>query len=347
MRVACPVCHKAYKINEDRLPANKEVSFPCPSCKKGVIRIDRKTQAHTKAVEAQKEVTRETPLPKEQGSQVPKDQVLSRASKDFAPMSHSVFKALDIVSNPNANFRELADIVSTDQALAARVLKLANSAYYGLKGNVSSIQHACSLLGFKPLGELITIAGTSGLLSSRLRGYGMKAGDLWRHSLATAFGAKTIANMKMPELADAAFAAGLIHDAGKILLDPYVQEKKELFERFMEKGRRSYLDAETEILGFDHSEITHEMCKRWNIPKDLSLAVRYHHYPSRTKDNTLAYLVHMADFLALTSPIADSNEAMCIQRDDKALALLDLRQEDLGAIMYEAIHSAEEITEHL
>jgi len=347
MRVACPVCHKSYRINEGRLPANKEICFPCPSCKKGVIRINWNTQAYIEAFEPHKRGTSETPLPKEQGTQVPKDKILSRASKDFAPMSQSVLKALDILSNPNANFKELADIVSTDQALAARVLKLANSAYYGIKGNVSSIHHACSLLGFKPLGELITIAGTSGLLSSRLRGYGMKTGDLWRHSLATAFGAKTIANMKMPELADAAFAAGLIHDAGKILLDPYVHEKKELFERFMGKGRRSYLDAETEILGFDHSEITHEMCKRWNIPEELSLAVRYHHYPSHTKDNALAYLVHMADFLALTSPIADSTEARCVQRDDKALALLDLRQEDLGTIMYEAIHSADEITEHL
>jgi HD-like signal output (HDOD) protein len=105
------------------------------------------------------------------------------------------------------------------------------------------------------------VAGSSGFLNKTLKGYGLDSKIFWRHSLAVAFGSKFIAGRVRPELENDAFVAGLIHDAGKIMLDQHIFERKATFEEFMKDGHQSFLRAEKEILGFDHSEIGSEVCK--------------------------------------------------------------------------------------
>ena len=148
-------------------------------------------------------------------------------------MPQVMIKAREVMNNPKSNFKELADILEVDQAMAARVLKLSNSAYYGLAGKVSSVQHASVLLGYKTLGELVSMAGSSNLLGKTLEGYKLDSGDLWGHSLTVAFGSRLIASKKKPDMENDAFAAGLIHDAGKLVLDAYIYERRDLFEEFV------------------------------------------------------------------------------------------------------------------
>ena len=99
------------------------------------------------------------------------------------------------------------------------------------------------------------MAGSSTLLGNSLDGYQLDSGDLWRHSLAVAFASRLIAQKKHPEFENDAFSAGLIHDAGKLVLDKYISERNEMFHDFMSEGPKTFLDAEKEILGFDHSNI--------------------------------------------------------------------------------------------
>jgi HD-like signal output (HDOD) protein len=134
------------------------------------------------------------------------------------------------MADTSSTFKELGEVIETDQAIAGRVLKLANSAYYGLRGMVSSIHQASVVLGFEALGELITAVGVAGLIDNILEGYGLESGSLWQHSLAVAFGSRIIARKKIPKIENSAFSAGLLHDAGKIILDEYVLEKEEEFD---------------------------------------------------------------------------------------------------------------------
>jgi len=174
------------------------------------------------------------------------------------PMPQTVLKARQIMSNPGSDFKELGDLLETDQAIAAKVLKLANSSYYGLSGKISSIKHASVVLGHKALGELITMGGTASILGKNLEGYGLDAGELWRHSLGVAFGSRIIANRKNPALANDAFTSRLLHDAGKLILNPYLMERKELFDQLIAGGQESFLAAEKTLLEFDHAEIPSE-----------------------------------------------------------------------------------------
>jgi len=273
-----------------------------------------------------------------------KQKILQSVS-DLPPMPQTVFKVREIIANPESSFKELADILETDQAVAAKVLKIANSPYYGLSGKVSSIQHASIVLGHKTLGELMTMAGTSGLLANQLEGYGLEAGDLWRHSMGVAFGSKIIATQKEASLAEDAFTAGLLHDTGKLILDRYVFERKEAFAEFMADGEQSFLKAEKQILGFEHSEIASEACKSWQVPEALSAAIRYHHYPSQSQGDKLAYIVHVADAMAMMAGLGLGIDGLLYKIDDDALEFLNLQQKDIFHIMSEIVNSVQEITE--
>ncbi len=339
MRVECANCSNAFEIPDDRLPKGKEIAFPCPACK-GTIKLDLSSKS-AQDVPPQSQAEEQEALPT---GEALKKRIL-RTVGDLPPMPQTIHKVREIMSSTSSSFKELAQVLETDPALATKVLKMSNSAYYGMSGQVSSIQHASVVLGHKTLGELMTMAGVSGLLDNSLEGYGLDAGHLWQHSMEVAFGSRIIANKKSPGMADNAFAAGLIHDSGKLILDKHVHERKRVFQEFMANGQQSFLAAEKEILGFDHAEIASEVCKSWNVPDALSVAIRYHHYPSESQGDELAYIVHMADSLAIMTGMGAGIDGMSYQMDDKAMGLLGLKDEDLSEIMIEVVESVEKMTD--
>jgi len=270
-----------------------------------------------------------------------------RSLKELPPMPQVVVKAQEIITNPDSSTKELARIIETDQAIVAKALKLANSAYFGLSGKVSSIDHVSVLLGYKTLGELISMAACSRLMGSTLKGYRAESGVLWRHSLAVAFGSKIIANQKKPDLASDALIAGLLHDAGKIILDQPIFERKEIFEEFMKDGKQTFLKAEKQILGFDHADIASDVCKRWRIPQSIAIPIKYHHYPSRSEGDELAYILHMADSIAMMSDHGTGIDDVLYQMDDTVMEFLGLQDNDVSDIMGQVVKAVESASEDI
>jgi HD-like signal output (HDOD) protein len=338
MQVTCSKCNKGFDIPDERLPMGKKIAFPCPACKETIELDLTSTAAVTAGFDTEK---RPNDHPT---GQALKKKIL-RNVQDLPPMPQTVLKAREIMTNPKSDFKELANLFETDQAIATKILKLANSPYYGYSGKVTSIQRASLVLGHKTLGELITMGGTAGLLSNKLVGYGLDAGALWKHSLAAAFGSRIIANKIDPALSNDAFTAGLIHDSGKLILDSYIQERWELFEEFMADGEQTFLDAEKNILELDHAEVASEVCKTWNIPKPLTVAIRYHHHPSRSNGSKLAYIVHVADAIAMMTGLGIGIDGTLYQMDDKAMEFLDIQEEDVNEIMGKVLEAAQKISE--
>lgn len=342
MRVECTSCLKAYNIPEERIPAGKKVSFPCPNCKERIV-LDLRSESIGQMPESLTEDTgKETPAPWEsQIKDLPRGDVLKdkllKSLKDLPPMPQVVFKAREIMADPNSDLRELSGVIKTDMSITSKILKMANSAYYGLPGKVSSVDHATVLLGQKTLGEVVTMAGISGLLDSALNGYNLEPGDLWLHSVAVSFGSKILAEMKKPELANDAFIAGLIHDAGKIVLDKPLLERKGAVDSFMEDDQQTFLNAESEILGFDHAQIAFEMCNSWNIPKAITAAIKYHHYPSRSQGNELSYILHVADYIATLSGIGIGADDILYEVEEGAMEFLGIGQKTVSNIVLEVI----------
>ncbi|MBL0716185.1 MAG: zinc-ribbon domain-containing protein [Desulfosarcina sp.] len=359
MKFKCPQCQKQYEVPDDKLPPKKKVTFPCLKCKERIV-LDLETlrSGTPSVVESAPASTAadEGLNPKAVNNGDFKKKVL-RQLKDLPPMPQIVFKARQLLIDPEAEIRDLSTLLESDQAIATKVLKLANSAYYGLSGKVSSIRHASSLLGFKALGQLISMVGTSAVLGKTLTGYDLDSAVTWRHSLMAASASRILAKIKNPDLENDAFAAGLIHDVGKLVLDRHVDSRKEEFERLTNGGRNSMLVAEQQILGLDHAEIGFEVCKHWNIPESISGAIKFHHQPSKSDNDELAYIVFMANSIANIAKALEDTESTMAQMDgldaylymidDEALEFLGLTETDVPVILGQTRDAVNHLSEEI
>ncbi|MFO7985559.1 MAG: HDOD domain-containing protein [Desulfatiglandaceae bacterium] len=247
------------------------------------------------------------------------------------PVAHVITRAQAVMADPDAGMKDLAQVIETDPGITARALKVANSAYYGLSGKVTSITHASVLLGNKILGEIITMAGIRGFLGETLKGYGLESGILWRHSLAVAMGSRLIAEKRRAGLAEDAFVGGLIHDAGMIMLDSHLFERKEEFQAIIEDGSHSFLEGERMALGIDHSEVGAEMFREWGLPYSIVKPIASHHSPS-SSGGELGYIIHMADILARKSGYGLGLDDRFYEMDNKAVEVLGSEKEELKMI---------------
>jgi HD-like signal output (HDOD) protein len=261
-----------------------------------------------------------------------KERIL-KTMHDLPPMPQVAQKAREVISNPASSFQDLAKVIETDQAIVTRILKIANSPFYGFSGKVSSVQHASVVLGAQTLMEVLTLACSSEILGQTLPGYDLDAGELWKHSLAVASASRIIAGRVNRSLEQDAFSAGLIHDVGKIILDPFILERKAAFKAFVDEGRETFLNAEKHILGFDHAELASEACRLWHIPAPITLAIRHHHDPAPSDGDQLSFIVHMADAIAIMSGIGAGIDGLLYAIHPEAPKVLKLQGDDVSEIM--------------
>ena len=245
---------------------------------------------------------------------------------------------------PDVNSKQLVKVVEIEPAIVTRVLKIANSAYYGASKRVASVHHASTMLGYETLRDVVTLAGVSNLLNHSLRGYRLEANDAWRHSMAVAAGSRIIAHKKFPALENDAFTAGLLHDTGKLILDQYVYDHREDFDTAMQNGQKSFLGAEREIFGFDHAEIASEFCQKWNIPPRLAVAIQLHHGPSASEENPLAYILHAADTLAMQNNLGSGSDSHLYKPEEGTMEFLGLSERDQAQLMEEMADAVENIS---
>ncbi len=291
MIIQCHACKKKYDIPDEKLPAGKEFSLPCPSCKTPISVIKKKNASDSQSTTPEKSKS-----DFETGEALLKK--IIKNSKAMPPMPQIMTKATEVMSDETKGFKEIGEVLEADQAMATRVLKIANSAYYSLSVPVSSVQQASALLGCQTLLELITVVSTSKMMGKSLSGYGIDSESVWKHSLLVGTASKMISEKKFPALKNDAFNAGLIHDSGMIILDEYVVKRKELFNGIDMGNESELVKAEKNAFGFDHCEVASEFFKKWKLPKTQTKAIRYHHAPSESSDDELSYILHIADILS-------------------------------------------------
>ena len=351
MRIECPKCRRISTISSDLIVTQKRaLELSCSLCKADVqIQLSipkERVQLPNPENAAKNQETRLTSAPADTQDN---PEIVSLKSKilrslvELPPMPNIILKAREIMEDPGSSLKELSAVIEHDQAIVARVLALANSAYYGLSGMVSSIQHASILLGQRTLGELITIAASSRLLSKRLKGYQLNPGDLWRHSLAVALGSKIIAAKMSNDWIEDAFIAGLLHDAGKIILDPYVEERQKHFKTRMKNSSLNFINAEKEILGFNHAEVMSRATRFWRYPDTQSSAIRYHHDPMQSGNSQLAFVVHLADIAAKKAGFQSGNSGSAADFDPQMLSYLGFERADLDAVVDEINNSVDKL----
>lgn len=265
-------------------------------------------------------------------------QQLVQTIRDLPALPEVVVRVMRMAEDPRSDAQAIARVIATDQAMAARVLKLANSAFYGLPRRVGTLSEAVVILGFRTIKNLAIAASTFELLNREIAGYWLQRGELWRHSLACAIGAQLIARRARLPVSEEAFVAGLLHDIGKVAIDLFVRAQ---FDQIMERAlqdRIPFVEAEQAVLGFNHAMAGGLIAEKWNLPPLLVSVIKYHHQPSSAPDrDPMISVVHLADLLSITMGIGIGGDGLYYTLEDGTLAMFGLGQADIDELCEEIV----------
>ena len=227
------------------------------------------------------------------------NEILSKV-KSFPTMPGAGAKMLTLLEEPDTAVSEIEEILRYDAGLTANVLKLANSAYFGIPSKIGSLKQAVILLGLKRLIQLVVASCVSAVMDKSVPGYDLPPGDLWRHSIAVSIAAEALVKDQKRAGAEDVFTSALLHDVGKLVLGAFVKEELEAIESIAAKGV-PFVVAENMILGTDHAEIGARILEQWNLPSDVINAVRWHHDPDSPDFSNLQMdVVYLANLLCQT-----------------------------------------------
>jgi HD-like signal output (HDOD) protein len=202
-----------------------------------------------------------------------------------------------VIEDPNATGREVQEAVQNDPALATKILKLVNSAFYGLPAQVASLERAIVMLGLSAVRNLALAASLSRLFKDDQISDQFSTTDLWQHSVAVGVCAKLLARTGGTLPGDEAFVAGLVHDMGLIVAQQLFRAQvKEIAERCRAEPQ-NFCALEETIIGADHQALGGALATKWKFPPGLCHAVAYHHNPSTLQPELqrVAALVYLAD----------------------------------------------------
>ncbi len=226
---------------------------------------------------------------------------------DLATLPQVTIKIIEIVENPRSTARDLHDVIKNDPALSVKVLKVVNSAFYGLPGQVASVDRAIILLGLSAVKNIAIAASIARLFKGKRISEQFSASDLWRHSVAVAVAARSLARCSPhPVLTDEVFVAGLIHDIGTLVeRQCYPDQFAEVIQRCCDGDHEDFLQCEREIIGADHQAFGVGLTTRWKFPRHLRAAVGFHHNPETlsVELRNMATLVQLADVICCQDQI--------------------------------------------
>jgi putative nucleotidyltransferase with HDIG domain len=265
-------------------------------------------------------------------------QILDRVS-DIPPLPHIVIEALNIIKDPKSTAVNLANVISQDQALTARVLRLSNAAYFGYARRIKTVTEAIVILGFGVVENILYAAALHAHLSKEVEGYELQKGALWEHSMSVAIGAKTLAKLIKYPKPEEPFTAGILHDIGKTIIGKFVQKEFQTINELVDEGK-SFQEAEITVLGFDHAYLGGKVAEKWNLPPMLIEAIAHHHSPMDAKEYVdIVCIVHIADAVALMSGQGIGADGLLYRLEPRAMEILNIKEEHLENIYTQVVQA--------
>jgi putative nucleotidyltransferase with HDIG domain len=207
-----------------------------------------------------------------------------------------------VINDPNVSAAHVASILSEDPAMSVKVLKLTNSAFYGLAREVDSVKQAVVIVGMEAIKNLVLSASVLDMFKGKQIDQEYQEMH-WRHSLAAAFSCRLLArNLKAKGIVDPdlAFSAGLLHDIGKVVISCFLEDEyKRLHEARLTDTTSADFELEQQVLGYTHAQIGAYLAIHWKLPEKLDDAIAFHHDPQLCEAlDATPYITHLGDYLA-------------------------------------------------
>lgn len=261
--------------------------------------------------------------------QTPSPPAIEEAIRQLKPIPQVALKILRLMDQNRFDIGPIADEIRKDQVITGRMLQLANSAMFGAKRNITSLDHAVVYLGQDLMVKIILSAAVQGYFEQSAMGYALCKGGLYYHAVGCAQLAEDLARRTGSEEPGKAYTAGLLHDIGKVVLDQNITAAAPLFYRDLMETKEDVLSIERRLLGMNHAEVGTLLARQWSFPAPLMHAIQFHHKPDLCSDSRqLCTIVYLADVLMSRFHAGLEMERLETKGLTAQLALIGLAPED-------------------
>ncbi len=275
-------------------------------------------------------------------SSLPTEELIKAAEK-LPPFPRVITKVMSLLRKM-APVGEIEQVIKYDQAIAAKVLAMSRSAYYGRKYSISSLKDAIVVLGDQQLTQVVMAACAARYFECETSGYELREGELWQHSVATGLIAEKAGRRLGREKAFTIYTAGLLHDIGKAVLSFYVKTYLDAIMTQMTRTGLSLLDAERETFGIDHQLLGKTIANRWRFPAEVAVGIGYHHDPKLAESHQeVAAAVFVADRTATAMGFGCGLESLVESYDNETFGLLGINSGTVGQFWTDMAGTVEEI----
>jgi len=314
MKVKCQECSNIYDIDENKLP-DQPVVMKCKNCNNNIILKKPESGGNG-------------------GEKTSRDKINKILENvDSLPTLPTIAnQIIQCTNDKNSSSTQISKLVSQDQSLTMKVLKIVNSPFYGFPRKITTINHAVVILGAYEIQTLVVGASIVKAFSRSKNNSIFNREKFWVHSIGCGVASKMLARVFQYRISGEAFVAGLIHDIGKIILDQYLNTD---FEKVLKEARDkkvSLFKAEKDILGTTHTELGKTLGEKWELPSHLIEVIHNHHDPfNSSKDRDIVSLVYFANILCRMGQVGMAGGDGYVPKiDDKVWGLLKSKKPDLN-----------------
>jgi len=218
--------------------------------------------------------------------------------RDIPTLPSIVMDLNKLLQDPDTSVQRISQIIEKDQAIALKILKLVNSAFYGFKSKISDVHSAVIMLGFNAVRNAIVSVSVIEAFAKKLRLEGFDVADFWKHSLAVAVTSKNLSYSTRTNSPDNCFVGGLLHDVGKVILAQYFQEAFAAIWTASRQEGIAFQAAEPKVIPTSHAAIGAHLVTRWQLPHGLADAIRLHHvYEPQSENAGFALIIYVANVI--------------------------------------------------
>ena len=239
------------------------------------------------------------------------------------------YRVEETLRDPDTSAADVARIIESDQSIASKVLRLVNSSYFGFTSKITSLRQAIVMLGFSAVRNALLSISVIKAFGSGNEDFNRK--EFWKHALAVAATARYLSVNWRLGVHDDAYAAGILHDIGKVVLDQYLHAEFMQSLRMSQQEKIPLHEAERRVVGASHCDVGEYLCDSWSLPVRLGEAVALHHKPSIIRsDPRLASVVHVADSMVRQLRLGQSGNFGPIEYNESALEELSVQPDKIG-----------------
>lgn len=265
-------------------------------------------------------------------------QEIVEQTTDLPSVPAAAIRVIQETDSANSTAAHIAATLAQDQSLTVRILRLANSAYFGLSRRVDDLTEAVVVLGMRNVRNLAMVACSYPWMVRPLKGYALGPRQLWSHSFSMAVGAQLVAREARLPNDDVAFTSGLLADIGKSALSVWLEDKLAALIVYATREGLTFDEAERKVLGYDHAEVGEYLAHQWNFPDSITQVIRYHHQPSQlVVTDPIVDCVHVGDYLTMVMGYGLGGDGLQYGFDLLALERLRLTTEHLDRITDEFV----------